>query len=277
MTVSQLTSRDNPLLKSIRLIVSGSPRAPEQLVVAEGVRVLEEVNSAGCEITAAVFSEHFGAEEREKKLLDLWLSKGIPSYVINERLFQTISGVQTPQGAIALVRMPKLSLHNSIPAHNALVLCACEVQDPGNLGTLIRTAAAAGASLVCTSKGTVSARNPKALRSSAGAFFRIPVVEHVEPGDFEAFCDRHSIQSYRTDARQGVPYMEADLRGPCAIVLGNEGNGITLDAFSASSALRIPMAEGIESLNVATAGAILLFEAFRQRTCAANISNGLGQ
>jgi RNA methyltransferase, TrmH family len=265
MTVSPLTSKDNPLLKTIRLIVSGSRRAPVQLAAAEGIRVLEEVNRIGCEIKAVVVAEHFGSTAREKKLLASWLSRGIPTHTIGEKLFQSVSDVQTPQGAIALIKVPKRTLNDIVLTPHPLILCACEIQDPGNLGTLIRAAAAAGASFVCTSKGTVSAKNPKAIRSSAGAFFRLPLVEHSEPSDFRKYCEAHSIQLYRTDTRRGMPYTEADLLNPCAILVGNEGSGMKEDAFAAASAIHIPMAEGAESLNVAMAGSIILFEAFRQR------------
>jgi RNA methyltransferase, TrmH family len=265
MTVSHLTSKDNPLLKTIRLMISGSHRSPEHLVAAEGIRVLEEANKAGCEIETVVCSERFGSEAREKSLLDVWISKGIPIYKTGEKLFQSISSVQTPQGAIALVRTPKLSLNDIPPAPNALILCACEIQDPGNLGTLIRTAAAAGANLICTTKGTVSARNPKSLRSSAGAFFRLPVIEHIDLDDVRAYCNAHSIRPHRTDPREGILYTEVDLRSACAIFLGNEGSGMPRDAFAGFSSIHIPMAEGSESLNVAMAGTIILFEAFRQR------------
>ena len=263
--VAHLTSRVNPQLKKIRLVASGSHRAHEGLVVAEGIRVLEEVHKAGCEIESLAFTEHFGKDAREKNLLDTWRAKKIPAYKIDKRLFQSLSCVQTPQGAIALVRVARLSLDDIVLTPNALILCACEIQDPGNLGTLIRTAAAVGASFVCTSKGTVSARNPKALRSSAGAFFRLPLIEGVELDDFLAYCDSHSIHSFRTDTRQGMCYTEADLRRPCAILLGNEGSGITNAACAASSTIHIPMADGVDSLNVAMTGAIILFEAFRQR------------
>jgi RNA methyltransferase, TrmH family len=265
MTVSLLTSKYNPLLKTIRLITSGSRGAPEELAVAEGIRVLEEVTRLGCEMKAVVFAEHFGDDAREQKLLAAWLSKGIPAYKTGEKLFQSVSCVKAPQGAIALIQIPKFSLNHIVPSKNALILFACEIQDPGNLGTLIRTAAAAGASLACTSRGTVSARNPKAIRSSAGAFFRLPLVEHVEPNDFRDYCDLHSIQPYRTDTHEGILYTEADLRSPCAILVGNEGSGMTKEAFAEFPAIHIPMDEGVESLNVAIAGAILLFESFRQR------------
>jgi len=232
------------------------------------MRVLEEVNKAGCEIEAVVFSENFGTAPREKALLVTWYSRGVRTYRAGEKLFESVSSVQTPQGAIALVRIPKLTLDKVLAAKNALVLYACGIQDPGNLGTLIRAAAATGASLVCTTKGTVSARNPKAIRSSAGAFFQIPLVEHVDVPDFQNYCDAHSIRPYRADTRRGVLYTEADLQSSCAILLGNEGSGMAEEEFARFPAIRIPMAEGVESLNVAMAGAVILFEALRQRTAA---------
>jgi TrmH family RNA methyltransferase len=265
MTVLQLTSKDNALLKKIRLVSSGSNRAPELLVVVEGVRMLEEVNRAGCKIEAVVLSPSFGNDSREKDLLYAWYLREVHLYRTSDSLFKSISSVQTPQGAIALVRAPSYSLEDIVPAQNALVLCTCGIQDPGNLGTLIRTAAAAGGTLMCTTQGTVSARNPKTLRSSAGAFFRLPLVEHVKEMDFLNFCQSHSIRVYRTDARNGELCTETDLRNPCAILLGNEGSGMSADEFAQLPSVRVPMAEGMESLNVAIAGAIILFEAFRQR------------
>jgi RNA methyltransferase, TrmH family len=266
MTVSYLTGKNNPLLKTIRLMMSGSHRAPEQLVAAEGIRVLEEVNRAGCGIETVVCSEKFGVDVREKALLYEWLSKQIPICRTGEKLFQSISGVRTHQGAIALVRMPALSLNAIKPEPHALILCACEIQDPGNLGTLIRTAAAAGVNFICTTKGTVSARNPKALRSSAGAFFRLPVIEHVDPSDLHAYCDAHSIQPYQTNPREGIPYNKVDFSRACAVFLGNEGSGISPHAFAGFSSIHVPMADGVESLNVAMAGTVILFEAFRRRS-----------
>jgi TrmH family RNA methyltransferase len=265
MTVSRLASKNNPLLKTIRLMTSGSRRAPEHLVAAEGIRVLEEVNRAGCIIETVVCSEFFGKDVREKSLLDAWASKQIPVYRTGERIFQSISAVRTPQGAIALVRVPRRSLNDVAPSPNPFLLCACEIQDPGNLGTLIRTAAAAGVNLVCTTRGTVSARNPKSLRSSAGAFFRLPLIEHADVDTIRDYCGTHSIRPYRTSAREGMIYTKVDFCRPCAVFLGNEGSGLSQDAFAGFPSLHIPMAEGVESLNVAMAGAVILFEAFRQR------------
>jgi TrmH family RNA methyltransferase len=266
MAISQLTSRNNPLLKTIRIALSGSRRAPDNLVVAEGIRILEEVQKCRCEIAAVVISENFGNSNREKDLLDFWISQKVRICRAESTLFQSISDVQTPQGALALVKTVICKLDTAPPVQNALILAACGIQDPGNLGTLIRAAAAAGAGMVCTTKGTVSARNPKAIRASAGAFFRLPVIEHVTMSELLRYCEQHRVRLYRTDVREGLAHAQADLLAPCAILLGNEGSGIASREFEEIPAIHIPMADGMESLNVATAGAILLFEAARQRS-----------
>jgi RNA methyltransferase, TrmH family len=265
MTFHSLTSKDNPLLKTFRLVAACAPRAPKELVIAEGIRILEEVEQAGCDIESVIVSEDFGPAPREKDLLDRWRARRLHVCQTEGSLFQSISTVRTPQGAIALVRVPDQELHSFAPGPNPLILFSCRIQDPGNLGTLIRTAAAAGVALVCTSAGTVSARNPKSIRASAGAFFRLPVIEQVAIPDFKRFCALHSVRPYRTHARQGTIYTEADLKSSCAILLGNEGAGMDETEFSDFPAIRIPMAEDVESLNVAIAGAIILFEASRQR------------
>jgi RNA methyltransferase, TrmH family len=265
MTVQALTSKDNPLLKSIRLIAAGARRAPKQVVIAEGLRVLEEVQRSSFSVEAVVCSEAFGSAPRERELLDRFDEKRVRLFRVSDTIYQSISTVQTPQGVIALVNAPDRAFASVPESPNALILCACGLQDPGNLGTLIRTAAAANASLLCTTSGTVSARNPKSIRSSAGAFFRVPIIEHADFQEFRLYCHSRAIRLYRTDAQEGVIYTQADLASPCAILLGNEGSGLTEQTIRDLPSIRIPIAEGVESLNVATAGAILLFEARRQR------------
>ena len=235
-------------------------------MVAEGLRVLQEVDKCGCRIDAVLLSENFGASSEEKALLNGWLARNVRICRTSENLFRSVSDVRAPQGAVALVRFPERKLDAAPPGQNALVLFACGIQDPGNLGTIIRAAAAAGASLVCIGPKTVSPRNPKVIRASAGTIFRIPVVEHAAMSEFLDYCACHSIRAYRTDILHGLAYTQADLRLPSAILLGNEGSGITNEECSELPAIRIPMAEEVESLNVAMAGAIILFEASRQRT-----------
>ncbi len=263
MSFPEITSKENPLVRRIRLVASGSRRAPRDLVLAEGLRVLEE--AAEHLIDAVVISEGFGKRDREQLLISRLRSKSVKIYRADRKLMKSLSEVLSPQGALALVRVPRLNLADIRLGPNPVVLCACAIQDPGNLGTLLRAAAAAAAALVCTTTSTVSSRNPKCIRASAGTYFRIPVVEELAPKDILEYCGRHGLQPVRADARTGEPYSKMDLTKPTAILLGNESQGLPGIEWSGIRAVRIPMAPGVESLNVASAGAILLFEALRQR------------
>jgi TrmH family RNA methyltransferase len=197
--------------------------------------------------------------------------RGARIYHVPERLFSSISDVQTSQGILALADVPPVSLAGFVLPPNPLILCACGLQDPGNLGTLVRTAAAAGACLVCTMTGTVSARMPKTIRATAGAFFRIPVIEHLQPAAFFSFCRTRAIVPFLADVRGRQPYDLADYRRPCAILVGNEARGVDWPPGAEIQTVCIPMAPGAESLNVGTAGALVMYEAFRQRTPWSNL------
>ncbi len=266
MSIRTLTSPSNPLLRTIRLAAGQARRAPAELVVVEGVRALEEAVKAGLEINAAVITAHYGHSERESELLRRLQDLSADVCVVPESVFSRLSSVQSPQGILALVRLPVAPLGAAALPGNPLLLCASGIQDPGNLGTLIRTADAAGASLVCTLTGTVSCRNPKTIRASAGTMFRVPVAEHVPPPEFLEFCRRHSITVLCASADGGSSCFDTDFSKPCAILVGNEGSGIDRGLISGMISVRVPMNPAVESLNVAIAGAVLLFEAFRQRS-----------
>ncbi len=263
-----LTSRANPLARLIKLVADQARRAPADLVLVEGVRALREALAARLAFEAVVITDQYGSSERELALLDDLERLPAKVYRASESLLRQLSDVQAPQGILALVRSPLCALEEVTLPELPLVLCACSIQDPGNLGTLIRTAAAAGASLVCCLTGTVSARNPKTIRASAGAVFHLTVVEKVSAPRFLEYCSRHRLTVLYASAHDGSSCYRVDLARPCAILLGNEGSGIDATLRSGLTAVRIPMRPGIESLNVAAAGAVLLFEAQRQRSAA---------
>lgn len=265
MTVREVTSRDNPIFKRIRLVASQRRRSPQGLVLAEGIRCLEEAVAAGRIIEAVLYSADFGSGRREAALLATLGRKRVNLFHTSDRLLRSVSSVITPQNVLALVYVPIVSLSEWPFVPRPLIVCACGVQDPGNLGTLIRTAAAAGADLLCTVPGTVSARNPKTVRASAGAFFRLPVAEHVDLAEILSYCRARSVPPYLADARGSKLYTELDYLRGCAIFLGNEGRGLADPLAVEAESIRIPMAPGVESLNVGIAGALVLFEAFRQR------------
>jgi RNA methyltransferase, TrmH family len=266
MTIIELTSKHNPLFKRIRLVASQSRRAPKSLVLVEGVRALEEAAKAGCAAECALISEDFGNAGRERDLLKHWDFQGANLYRAKKALIESVSEVQSFQGALALVRVAPQSLKTVLIGPNPLILCICGIQDPGNLGTLLRVALAAGVSLVCTTKGSAAATNPKSIRASAGAFFHLPPVENLTPSELMDFLVSHKIKILRADARGELPYMDYNYRSPCAVLLGNEGRGFSAKDWKGSQSVAIPMARGVESINVAGAGAVILFEAHKQRS-----------
>ena len=261
-----LTSNDNPLVRAIRLVAAQARRAPANLVLAEGLRVLEEATMAGCSLDAALVSQDFGSSLREKELLLTWSERCVPVRRAAPALLRRLSDVISPQGALALVRVPTSTLATVRMVADPLILCLCGIQDPGNLGALLRTARATGVSWVCCLKGTVSARNPKAIRASAGAFFSLAVVEDISAGEILDHCHARRIAIYRADAQRGRSCWAVDFRGPAAIMLGNEAHGLGGEAWTGIPCVRVPMAAGVESLNVSAAGAVLLYEALRQRS-----------
>ncbi len=269
MSVPLLTSRDNPLVRAIRLAATQARRSSPDLVIAEGTRVLEEAMLAGSAIESVLVAEEFGSSGRDQALLAAWETAHVPVRRASVPLMREISEVVAPQGAVALIRVPRATLDDVKETSNPLLLFLCGVRDPGNLGTLLRTARATGVSLVGCTTASVSARNPKAIRASAGAFFHLPVVEGLDPAAIRGYCRNRDIRMYQAGAGAGQSCWSADFSGPAAFLLGNEARGLSASEWREVPALRIPMATGVESLNVAIAGAALLFETLRQRTATA--------
>ena len=265
MEIPCLSSHDNPLVRTIRLVATQARRADANLVLAEGLRVLEEATRAGCPLEAVLVNKDFGSGRREKELLLAWSRQRVPVRRAAPALLKKLSDVISHQGALALVRVPLSTLATVREVADPLILCLCGIQDPGNLGTLLRTARATRVSCVCCLKGTVSARNPKAIRASAGAFFSLAVVEDLSAGEVLDHCRARRIAVVRADPQRGRSCWQVDFRGPAAVLLGNEAHGVDDEAWRGIPSVRIPMAAGVESLNVSAAGAVLLFEALRQR------------
>ena len=266
MSATVLTSKNNPLVRTIRLVAEQARRAPSGLVLAEGLRVLEEATAAGCRIEAVLVTEAFGGEARERSLLRTWSDRGVRVQFATAAVMDRLSDVVSPQGVLALVHVPELTLAEAPQPQNPLILCLCGMQDPGNLGTLLRTARAAGVSFVCCTSGTVSARNSKSIRASAGAFFCIPVIEKLVAAEFLQYCRNGHIRVCKADAHSGTSCWSTDLASSTAILLGNEARGFSRQEWDEVPSVRIPLSAGVESLNVAAAGAVLVFEAYRQRS-----------
>ncbi|MHC4135780.1 MAG: TrmH family RNA methyltransferase [Planctomycetota bacterium] len=236
-------------LKYLRSLRQRKARSREGALLVEGLNVVEEAVAAG-EVRELLLSDEIAQGPRGRALV----ARGLPVHTLGESDMQALAETRTPAGAFALVTDPCGPFD---PAHlpdEALVLLAAGVADPGNLGTLIRTAAALGVAAVVTAAGTVEATNPKVVRATAGALFRIPV-RHGEA----AALKEAGFELFVADAG-GRPFPElADRPARLALAVGNEPRGLPADVVAAADVtVAVPQVGAVESLNVAVATGILL-------------------
>lgn len=247
----------NKLKRVKTLLEKRNARKKEGRFVVEGPRLIEE---AGNLISFIVHSENLPLV---KKLAE----KGVPCYKVSPKQFKELSGVETPQGILAVVRMPEYSLSQMLKGKETLIVFCDGVQDPGNLGTIIRSAAALGASGVLLSKGTVDLYNPKVVRSTMGSLFHLPIIILGDNEETLKQLRENNVKIITTTAKAKKNCFEANLSGSLALVVGNEGAGVEEKMLStADEEVKIPIPGKAESLNVGMATSILLYEALRQRT-----------
>jgi TrmH family RNA methyltransferase len=249
-----LTSPQNPLIKDVRRAVFKGALTEDGYAIAEGVHLVEEAIRSGCDIKAVIAAESCGEARRYA---------GFSLVTATDALFAGISSTETPQGILALVKPPKWEM-DDLFGSLALVLVLDGLQDPGNAGATVRSAEAFGATGVLFLKGTVAPYNPKAIRASAGSVFRLPVIAGVdERAALEALSSR-GVHVYAALPDGAYSLADADLRNPCAFIIGSEGRGVSATLREAAREIRIPTAN-VESLNAGVAAAILTYEARRQR------------
>lgn len=264
MPVRVVESKDNARLKELRKALAAPIRGRRGLAGIEGPHLLEEALRAGLRVTT-IFVAH-GAEQilnalpvpQETEILQL------PAKLLDSAL-----ATETPQPIAALVEPPDWSWPHILDARSKgaeLVVVLAGIQDPGNLGTILRSAEAFGASGVVSLPGTVSAWNAKAVRASAGSVFRVPLLAVSEKECLEKLHEA-GVKILATTVHAAQPVELVDLAGPVALVIGNEGNGVAGDlAAKADARITIPCPGAVESLNAAVAASVLLYEAARQRT-----------
>jgi TrmH family RNA methyltransferase len=257
--VKSVASRDNPAFKAVsRLVASAAERRKRGLTVLDGTHLVGAFLDAGHAVETLMVSR--SALERPDVAA---LARRVPEgavLVVAEKLFESLSTVESATGVIAAVAAPRGS---PIPPGADPVLVLEDVQDPGNVGTLLRSAAAAGVRHVALAGASAFAWSLKTVRAGMGAHFQLNIVEGV---DLAAFLGafRGTSVALAGDAKKSL--YDLDLRGPVAILVGNEGSGLSAAARGAATvAARIPMPGRAESLNAAVAGSLALFEALRQR------------
>lgn len=253
-----ITSAHNPRIKWVRQLQSSSKHRREAgAFVIEGVRLAEEALAAGWEAQLVLHTVDLPA--RAQAVVDALGRGGAPTETVTPEVMKAAGDTETPQGVLAVLSTRALPL----PEQLDFVLVADAVRDPGNLGTMIRSAAAAGMQAVFCPPETADAFAPKVVRAGMGAHFRLPVL-HLEWDEIsERLAD---MQVYLAAAGEGPAYDQVDLTQRLAFIVGGEAQGAGQAARQlALSPVHIPMPGGSESLNAAVAAAVLIFEAVRQR------------
>lgn len=248
-----ITSRENAKLKLARGARDGRESG---FVFVEGVRLVEEALRSDVEIVYVFASADFDMSDRFSDFTNL--------YFVEPRIFRSLADTENPQGIMALVRRPSWSLADIVPG---FVVLLHRINNPSNLGAVVRTAEAAGVTGLITTTGSADAFSPKALRASMGSAFRLPIVERIHFDDAMAWARKRGLVSTAADISGQVRYSDLDWTVPRLIVFGSEAHGLDDGELSLiNEKILIPMENEVESLNLAVSSGIILFEAKRQRT-----------
>ena len=260
-----IESLHNEQVKHVVSLQRHIAREEAHLFVVEGWRFVEEAVHRNAPITKV-----FICQERETPQWELLHQKlcerRIPVEEVNKRVLRKMSATEEPQGILAVVRQTSYTWADLQIERNSVLLILDGIQDPGNLGTILRTALASGVRYVCLTPGTVDIYNPKVLRSTMGAIFSLVILPGQQPEDVLRFCQERHLRLLMGDIQGSSVYHTQLESGPLALVVGNEGNGPSSSFRNADvQCVTIPMSHEVESLNVAIATGILLYEIVRQR------------
>lgn len=257
--MEKITSKDNSSIKEVRKLKEKKHRILNKKFLVEGFRFVEEAIKSNFYI-----EELFIAEEALEKFYEYDFQYSIKEYTkiysLEDKLFKTISNTENPQGILAIARYKDVQIKNK----DGFYMLADKVQDPGNMGTIIRSAHAAGASGVILTKGTVDVYNDKTLRSTMGSIFHIPV---IEDGDLSIVKDlkNNGFKLLVSSLEDSHNFYDMNLNKNVIICVGNEGRGVSNEILELSDEkFKIPMPGEAESLNVAVAASIMMFERVRQ-------------
>lgn len=264
-SVLHITSRDNSLLRQVRAVRDG--KVPE-LIFIEGLRLSEEARRSQLEIEAIVVSEELLRKQRAAATIAEISQVSQRTAAVSEKLLEWVSYTKTPQGIIVLARRPEAS-ESRLTAKlesSPLLVVLHQINNPVNVGAILRTAEAAGATGVITTKNTADPFSPKSLRGAMGSAFRLPIWTGREFAEVIEWCRQRQIVTVCADVEATDFYTKMDWTAPHALILGPESTGFTAaELDQADLKVSIPMKGDAESLNVSVAGGILLFEAARQR------------
>jgi len=264
MTSETINSRRNPLVQRARAVRDGREK---ELVFVEGVRLCEEALRASLVFEAVIYTRALTEDGRGNALLDRLREVCRNTHAVSEDVLESVSDTKTPQGVVALARRPQTGSERIARAGGVpLIVVMHRANNPSNAGAALRVAEAAGATGVVLTKGSTDPLSPKSLRGSMGSAFRLPLWPGPTLEEALQWCAARGIGTVATAAAANSLHTELDWTTPRAVVLGPEAGGLSEAELGATdAAVRIPMREPVESLNLATALAVVLYEAARQR------------
>ncbi len=257
-----ITSISNPRVKQVvQWQNKAKERRKDGVFVVEGAKMYMEAPE---HLIREVYVSREGMFRLDERVRDRLSATGCEE--VSEEIFAKMSDTQTPQGILAVVEQPRYELESLLRQENPLFVILENLQDPGNLGTILRTGEGAGITGVIMSESTVDIFNPKVIRSTMGSIYRVPFVYHPDLQEVLQKLHSAGVKTYAAHLQGDVYYDSFSFREPTAFLIGNEGNGLTDElAQAASSYLKIPMEGRVESLNAGVAAALLMYEAQRQR------------
>lgn len=257
-----ISSTANPQLKHLmKLQEKGSLRKEEGVFVCEGKKMFQEILQYGREsLVKAYFSESYRREAEKEGILEQ-----IDYETVTDSVFREASQTVTPQGVLAIVKQPSYTLEQMLSGEQFRLLLLENLRDPGNLGTILRTAEGAGMNGVVLNRESVDIFNPKVIRSTMGAIYRVPFLYTEDFNQLLKQLKHRGVTLYAAHLAGSVEYDEPDYPAKTAILIGNEAKGLTEEAANLADArIRIPMEGKLESLNAGVAAAIVMYETKRQ-------------
>lgn len=257
-----ITSAGNARVKQVvQWQNKAKERKKDGIFLAEGIKMFEEAPlDSIVEVFISESLEQKADAFYKKKLLRIGYE------VVSDEVFAKMSDTQTPQGILTILKRPEYNLDLLLKQENPLFVILENLQDPGNLGTIVRTGEGAGITGVIMSAGTVDIFNPKTIRATMGSIYRVPFLYVEDMADTIQKLHKHGVHTYAAHLAGKTYYRDVSLKEPTAFLIGNEGNGLTKEtADMAESYIKIPMEGQVESLNAAVATALLMYEAHRQR------------
>lgn len=270
MRIEDINSFNNSTWKKLKILTNHRQRKKEGLFLLEGLRIIKEALKSNCPLKMILFSSYLGDNLKEE-ILPLLIEKKARIINLADDLFNQLALTDNPQGILAVASLPVFNQENfylrKLNNYSSVVVVD-GIQDPGNLGGIIRSADALGAGGILHLKGSVDVYNPKTLRASMGSVFRLPIWTEMEKEELFSFLEEQNMNLVMGVPREGIPVYEVDFKRKVALLVGNEANGPSAELlnFSSKTLAYIPMPGGTESLNVAIACSVLLYEMCRQRS-----------